>query len=405
MSFRRLLASRYLRGRKRRLPRSAHLLAATGIALGMFTLLVVSSVMNGFDAYMSGIVTDSKGHVWITSPERSPFAVDTALLERIRSVKGVAAAAPVTRTDLVLRKRDRVTTVTAWGVEPQSFRPVTRVFDHIVVGNPRMTRLDGVLIGIDRSMFLGATVGDTLQLLSPVGRTPTPFGMIPRMRRARVAGIVESGMPDYDQLYAYLPMEQGQFFGGIGEKADLIMVRTDDPNHSRRVANRLRRALGTEYLVEDWSRFESNLFSAMKIEKIVMFLVLSLVFVIVSFNLAGNFIKLAVEKKREIGILKAMGLTHRDTAGVFIRAAAAISFMGAGTGLATAALAIWIQARWGLVRIPAPGFPMSSLPVEVRPWDFILATLLVLGISLGACWIAVRRMTRLSPGVAIRDGR
>jgi lipoprotein-releasing system permease protein len=403
MSFPKMLSDRYLRGRRG--VRSTYVLIAGGIALGLFALLTVSSVMNGFDRYMTQIVTDSKGHIWITGREGKVIAPDSALLSRIRQVKGVEGAAPVCRADLVVRKGDRLSTVVAWGIDPESFRTVTRVFNHVVVNDPSDTGMNGVMIGIDQSVHLGASAGDSLQLLTPVGLTPTPFGLLPNIRAERVVGIIQSGMPDYDQLYLYMPLRDGQFFTGDSTHVDLIMVRTTDPGTSYRVASRLRRELGADYQIENWSEFDANLFFAMKVEKTVMFFVLSLVFVIVAFNLAGNFIRLAVEKKQEIGILKAVGLTRADTASVFLRAGAIISGWGTFVGLLSAGLAIAAQLRWHILRIPVPGFPFSVLPVVVRPMDFLFAAVIAMSISLGACWIAVRRVTAMDPGTAIRDGR
>lgn len=400
------LSLRYLKGRSRWPMKPSYGLILGGIVLGLLALLVVSSVMNGFDHYMSGIVTESKGHVWIWGKNHQPFVPTPELLQKIRAVRGVEAAAPVCRTDLVVRKGDRLMTVVAWGIESESFRQVTGLFRHIAVGDSHTQSLQGVLLGIDQSVNLGATVGENIQLMTPIGTMPSPFGLLPRIRQLPVVGVTESGMPDYDKLYIYLPIADARYFLGYGDdQVDLVMVKASSTAAAQRVARRLQSALGPDYTVESWGMFEHNLFSAMRIEKILMFLVLSLVFIIVAFNLAGSFIKLATEKRREIGLLKAIGLTHRDTTGVFLRAGVVVGGLGTLLGLILSGIALWVQYRWHPVHIPIQGFPLANLPVDIRPGDFIAAALLVLGISLGACWIAVRRIARLNPSDALRDER
>ncbi len=379
------IALRFLRGRSRLPIAFSHLLAVLGIALGVLAILVVASVMNGFDRYMVQRVTGMRAHIWVQRTDGDPLVDWSALTQRLESQKGIAAVSPVVCNELMIQQGEDIAPVILLGVDLARHAQATSLLDSLLIGHPDLDALDdgGIILGWDLSYSLGAvTVGEYVTLSSATATVPSPFGMLPRTKRLRVVGIVQSGLPDYNRTLAYCSLGTAQYFAGIGNAVDRLEIRTTDPFTSHRTARAMQRELGDDYLVQNWSDFEANLFQAIHLEKAVMFLVLCLMFVIVGFNMSGSFIKLATEKSREFGILRTEGWTRNRVRRLFTQCGLLLGGSGTLLGL-TAALGLLLsQVRYEWIKIPVRGFPMRSLPVQLRWPDVLLVVLAALLVSL-----------------------
>ncbi|HGY11543.1 MAG TPA: ABC transporter permease [Desulfobacterales bacterium] len=242
-----------------------------------------------------------------------------------------------------------------------------------------------------------------MQLVSPLGTEPSPFGLLPKSKKLKVVGIFSSGMPEYDQLYVYVSLYTAQYYLGFDDEVNSVEVRTINSNQSRQYTRKIQTLLGEDFVVEDWSVFDANLFNAMKMEKIVMYLVLILMILIASFNMTGNFVKLVTEKKMEIGVLKAMGASQKDIVKIFIIAGIIIGFVGVLIAFLLAILLLWSQLRWQFVQIPIPGFPLQSLPIEMRLIDFILVPAIALIISSVSTILPASKTMKIDPLKIIRN--
>jgi len=403
--FHTLVAMRYLKGRRKILFTFSNLLSLLGIILGVFSLLVVSSVMNGFDRDMRGRVVGTKAEIKIYAENYLPLSNFAELAEQVNQLHFVKGASPVCENELLLQKDKNITTSICYGIDLDQHKNVTELLDKIVVGNPTLEDLqdDGIILGLEQSLTLRATVGEYVQVSSPVGTEPSPFGLLPRSRKFKVVGLFISGMPEFDRIYSYISIENGQYLGRLTNEANYLEVRTADMNRAEKFSTAIKKDIGSNYLVEDWTDFEANLFNAIKMEKMVMFLVLALMLLIASFNMSGNFIRLVAEKKTEIGILKAMGATDKDVIRIFTRIGMIIGIFGTLIGLGSALILLLSQAKWHFITIPIPNFALHWLPVELRLTDFIGVPVITIIISLLTTLYPARKTMKINPIKTIRD--
>jgi len=400
-----VIALRYLKGRKKFFFTFSNMLSLLGIVIGVFSLLVVSSVMNGFDSDMRDRVIGSKAEIKIHKEDYSPISNYNELIENISTNKKMIGAAPVCDIELMIQKEKNLSSTLCYGIDLDKQKNVTELLNKIVVGIPDKKALgdDGIIIGMDLSLTLSATVGEYIQLTSPIGTQPSPFGLLPRSKKLKVVGIYISGMPEYDRIYTYISLKNSQYFLGYEDEVTQIEVKSVDSSHSARLAEEIQDKIGDDYIVEDWSEFEANLFNAIKMEKAVMFFVLALMIIIASFNMSGNFVKLVTEKRVEIGVLKSMGASGKDIVKIFINIGVIIGFLGTLTGLLLAVILLSAQMKFQFIVIPVQGFPLQWIPVEMRLLDFILVPVITIAISLLTTLYPAGRTVKIDPMKIIRN--
>ena len=391
------LALRYLKGRKKYFFTFSNMLSLLGIVIGVFSLLVVSSVMNGFDTDMRSRVIGSKAEIKIHKTDYSPISDYDEIINKIEQIPSVIGIAPVCENELMIQNENELASTICYGINLKQQKKVTQLLDRIVVGEPGIEALEnnGIIIGLDLSMTLNVTVGEYVHLTSPIGTEPTPFGLLPKNKKLKVIGIFISGMPEYDRIFTYISLKNGQYFSSYKDEIRQIEVKSTDSRKSYRTAKQLQEILGEEFLVEDWSVFEANLFNAIKMEKIVMFFVLALMIIIASFNMTGNFIKLVTEKKMEIGVLKALGASEKDIIKIFVNVGIIIGMLGT-------LIVLLAQQNWHFIQIPVPGFPLHWLPVEIRILDFVIVPMVAIVISFLTTLQPSKRTVRIDPIKIIR---
>ena len=400
-----ILALRYLKGRKKFFFTFSNMLSLLGIVIGVFSLLVVSSVMNGFDSDMRDRVIGSKAEIKIHKEDYSPISNYNELIEEIAKNEKIVGAAPICDIELMIQKEKDMSSTLCYGIDLDMQKNVTELLNKIVVGVPDKNALDddGIIIGMDLSLTLSATVGEYIQITSPIGTQPSPFGLLPKSKKLKGVGIFISGMPEYDRVYTYISLRNSQYFLGFEDEVTQIEIKSVDPSRSARLANDLQKKITGDYIVEDWSEFEANLFNAIKMEKAVMFIVLALMIIIASFNMSGNFVKLVTEKRVEIGVLKSMGASGKDVVKIFINIGVIIGFLGTMIGLILAAILLYAQMTLHFIIIPVPGFPLQWLPVEMRILDFILVPIVAIVISLLTTLHPAGRTVKIDPIKIIRN--
>lgn len=399
------IALNYLKGRKRFFFRSANLLALTGIVIGVFSLLVVSSVMNGFDTDMRNRVIGSKSEIKVHKADFSPVDEYRQLADRIENFKGIQAVSAVCENELMLQNEKLLASTVCYGVDYEGHGRISSLFDKIIVGEPDSAELEenGIIIGLDLSLTLNVTVGEYLQVSSPAASEPTPFGMLPRTKKLKVIGLFISGLPEFDRLYSYISIKNGQFFAGLDKAVTQLEIKTYKAETSREISRKLATYLGEDYRVEDWSQFEAHLFDAIRMEKVIIFFVLILMVILASFNMIGNFIKLVYEKKTEIGILKALGASDKQIVSIFMITGTGIGLSGVLTGTILALILLIAQKTWEFITIPVAGFPLQTVPVEIRTIDFILVPVITLMISFFTTLKPAGKALKIEPLKIIRN--
>ena len=350
-------------------------------------------------------VIGSKAEIRVTSADRESINDYRRLADSIQQRPEILSVSPVISNELLAYKGESVAVINSSGIDFEKHNELIGLEEQIRLGVPDLEEFEeeGIIIGLDLSLALRATIGEYIQVTSPINSMPSPLGMIPRIRKFKVLGIFVSGMPEYDKTYAYMSLKNGRYFSDLKEGVSLLQIKSINPHRSGRYASSLQRDLGDEFVVEDWSQFDASLFTAMQLEKGVMFFVLVLMLIISGFNMAGNSLKTVTEKKNEIGILKALGMKTGRIDRFFIGVNLSVGLIGILLGGIISALFLYLQHNYQLIYIPVPGFPIHWLPVDIRLADFLIVPAIVLTISLASTIIALQKIRDIAPIRVIRE--
>jgi len=397
-----------------------HWLTFAGIALGVFALLSVSSVMNGFDKDMRQRIIGTRSELRLSMPDSSPLPRYENVLKQLEAQPSVKAASPVVRNELMLVKSSAMAATVCFGTDlprQQAVSPVLlplnpeklslpseQWLQGIISGSPLIPDFnrDGIILGVELAQSISASVGDTVRLISPLGTIPTPLGLLPRTMSLRVAGIFIAGMPEYDRLYCYVPLSVGQFFSGYTDEIDHFDIRTFNAKKLFKTTRLLQKDFPS-YKVENWSSFDTGLYQAMHFEKYLMLVVLGLMFVIASFNMTGNIFKTIVQKHKAIGILKTIGYRNNELTGVFMRQGLLIGVAGIAAGILLSLLLLTIQAEFALIQLPVGNMLNLVLPVDKRLADFVVIPLIALGVICLSIYLPARKAGKINPIALIRE--
>jgi lipoprotein-releasing system permease protein len=380
-----------------------------GIALGVATLIIVMSVMNGFRHELLTRILGVNGHVSIYAEGNAGLTNYNEQAERARRVPGVVAVTPMIEGQVMATGGGQATGAMVRGLSPQDLAKRPILATNIVAGNiADFQGEDAVLIGDKLARNLQLRVGDQITLISPKGNV-TAFGTVPRMRAYRVAALFNVGMYEYDSRFVFMPLEAAQVYFRLPDAVNYLDIVVDDPDSARARAQALRAATGLNN-VYDWQQSNSSFFTAIQVERNVMFLILTLIIVVAAFNIISSLIMLVKDKGRDIAILRTMGATRGMIMRIFLLSGASVGVIGTfagfllGVAFATNIETIrqWIQGFTGTNLFQAEIYFLSQLPAIVDPGEVVLVTLMGLGLSFLATIYPSWRAARLDPVEALR---
>jgi len=400
------LARKYLQGRKHRGINPTHYLTLIGISLGVLALLCVSSVMNGFRSDIRSRIVGTFAELRLSSRDGKPLDNYPALCKEIKALG--YPAAPVIRNELLLKSGQVVLPTLSIGIELPSQQqvsttllPARNKFDPAAQGilagklETGSFNRNGIALGAGLASQLGVYPGDEIQVLSPLFSVPTAFGLIPKVRYLQVQAIFAAGMPEYDQSYSYLALPLAKFFAADSSGVDNLDIKVPQGLSSAK-ALRILKAKFPHYRVEDWSSYDTSLYSAMRFEKFIMFVIMLFMFIIASFNLTGNLLKILAQKKRELGLLKALGLDDRKLQRVFLLQALLLCTLGISLGLGLGSLLLIIQQQTGLVKLGMGESGSLILPVKLQFTDYLLIAFVSYLLTVLSVMVPLRRIKRIN---------
>ena len=328
-AFERMVAFRYLRARKgERFVSVIAIFSLVGIALGVATLIIVMSVMNGFRHELLGRILGLNGHLGIYSVG-GPFTDFDDVAKRIRAIPGVVSATPIVEGQvLITSDSGGAAGGLARGIRPDDLRARPLIADGIRLGSlDAFEGEDAIIIGRRLAARLRVSVGDNVSLVSPQGRT-TVFGTVPRVRAYRVAALFDVGMNEYDSSFVFLPLEAAQLYFQQRDAATQIEVFVQDPTRLRGIMRQIQESAGSRVMVHSWQDANSSFFNAVQVERNVMFLILTLIIIVAAFNIVSSLIMLVKDKGRDIAVLRTMGATKGAVMRIFLLCGASIGVLG-----------------------------------------------------------------------------
>jgi lipoprotein-releasing system permease protein len=398
-SFEWMVAMRHLRSRRKHAFVSLiTVISILGIMVGVAALITVISVMTGFSSYMQDSILGTTSHILIGNGGMED-AQD--IVSRVLELDGVVAAAPYVMGQSLLKVDGDVTGVVVRGIDPVQEAKVTELAGNMTRGSLEDLDDDGIVIGVELARQRGLRIGDQLTLVSP-SEISSPFGMVPLMERFAVQGVFDTGMYEYDTGLVLVTTRAAQTFFDLGETVTGVAVKTDDIYRTHETADLIQGELGHSFWVRDWREMNQNLFSALKLEKITMFIILVLIIIVAAFNIIGTLILVVMEKGREIAILKAMGATRRNIGRIFMLEGLIIGLSGTALGLMLGLGLCYILANYQFVELPASVYYVTTLPVKVQFLDVAAICLAALAVSFTATVYPSRRASQLNPVEILR---
>jgi lipoprotein-releasing system permease protein len=383
-------------------------ISLAAVMLGVAALIIVMSVMNGFRAELFDKVTGLNGHAVLNS-YGGRLEDWRPVLAQARQTPGVTDAQPLIEQPLMATREGRVQAVILRGmatdqiVGSRSLHPIAGSLRDLQPGSNK------VAIGSELARQLGLSVGNSITILSPEGRT-TPFGTVPRIVDYEVAAIFEIGVYDYDKSFVVMPMRDAQDFLMLGDAVGMIEVTTTDPDRVQTILSPLRERLPPNVIITDWRQMNSALFEAIQVERVVMFVVLSIIILVAAFNILSSLIMLVRAKNRDIAILRTMGASRRGVMKIFMTVGLSIGVLGILAGMALGFLGLYFRQPvvdffqrmtgenlWD----PSVRF-LTELPSRVDPFEVTAIVVMALVMSFIATLIPAWRASKTDPVQVLR---
>ncbi len=421
-SYELFISLRYLRARRKQVFVSIiTFISVAGIFLGVAALIIVLAVMNGFETDLRDKILGVNSHIVVTD-YRGGMQNYREVMAEIAEVPGVEASTPFIYSQAMLKNRESTTGIILRGLSLKDAEKVINIgkikegsLKGLETGVSPETKdgpappRPGIVIGRELAKNLGLFLHDRVFVISPSG-VSTPMGMTPRMKPFVVAGIFESGFYEYDSTLAYISLEACQNFLNMGDMVTGLELRVDDIYRAGLIARQIEKKLGFRFWARNWMEMNRNLFSALKLEKRVMFIILSLIVLVAAFNIISALIMIVMEKNKDIAILKAMGATRAGIMKIFVFQGIIVgaigTFLGTLAGLAVAlnleTISRFVENLFGFKILPGDVYYLSELPSQVNYGDvgiIILGTMLV---SFLATLYPSWRASRLAPAEALR---
>jgi lipoprotein-releasing system permease protein len=381
-------------------------ISTAGVAVGVMALIVVIGVMTGFDQDLKSKILSVNAHI-IVLKQGASLADAPELAARVKTVPGVVSAEPFIYTQVMFSAPGNISGGVIRGIDlaalrqggPQGLHLLHGSFKDIAAtppGDPPRCA-----IGNEMARNLNLSVGDYLNVVSPLG-TLTPMGRLPRMKAFRVSAVFHSGMYEFDSGLVYTSIPALQEFLGLGHKVTGLEVEIKDIYAAEQVGDLIQKKLGPGYLLRNWMQMNRNLFAALKLEKIAMFIILTLIILVAAFGIASTLFMMVMKKTREIAILKSMGATRQSIMKIFMMNGLVIGGLGTVFGLGLGLGLCAILKHYQFIKLPRDVYYISTLPVQIQSLDVLAIIGAAMAISFLATLYPSWQAARLDPVEAIR---
>jgi len=418
MPFELLIGLRYLKAkRKSTFISIITFISTAGVMLGVMALIIVLAVMTGFEEDLKEKILGTNAHVVVVR-NGAPMEDYRLVMKKLMGFKGVTAATPFIYNQVMLSSGKNVSGVVLRGIDASTDRLVTGLSKSVVEGTidrlePKMGEgsdtLPGLLLGKELAKHLNLSVGDKVNVISPMGNI-TPLGMMPKMKPFRVAGIFNTGMFEYDSTLAYVSLGQAQSFFDLGDTVTGVQLKVEDVYHTGELARSINQTLGTDFYARDWMQMNRNILFALKTEKVVMFIILTLIVLVAAFGIASTLFMVVMEKNRDIAILKSMGATGSSIMKIFVLEGLVIGVIGTVLGVFSGLLIALnlepiiavIQKVTGQNFFSKDIYYLDRFPSLVVPSDVVLISVTAVLISFVATLYPAWQASRMLPAEALR---
>lgn len=378
-------------------------ISLAGIALGVTALIVVLAVMNGFDEDLKEKILNIKSHIIVYNAYGGGLTGYDTASEKIMSVKGVLGTSPFISAQAMISHKGDTQGVQLFGISPETVSNVMNLSKNMQKGSLQQLKdKDSIIIGCELSDKLKIKTGDELTLFVP-SYTPTPFGLISKVKKLKVAGVFCSGMYEYDTSFIYIDLQKAQEIFNMKEKVTGIAVKVKDIYKTSEISREIR-ILDRKFWSYDWKDMNRNLFAALKLEKTVMSLILILIILVAGFNILSTLIMLVMEKNTDIGILKAMGADSSSIKKIFMLEGGIIGIAGTFLGCIGGVILCMILQKYQFVKLPSDIYYLNTLPVKMEIADIVIICAVSIVISIISTIYPARQAAKVDIVETIKYG-
>lgn len=416
MRFELFIADRYLRSKRGTgFISIITYISAAGVMIGVAALVIVLSVANGFESEVRDRIIGADSHFRITMFHAEPMVDFETCIDVITNIKEITGASPFVSSKGMLRKGKAVEGSLIKGIDEKSIGQVSDLPLTIVAGSLNLTPLNmldqsgstsglsslpGIILGRQLSFRLGAAVGDSVIALSPTGMT-SMFSS-PEIKRFVVTGIFETGIFEYDNLFSYISLESAQELFNMKGGVSGLELRINEINQTEFVKQKIEDVLGYPYYIQSWHDLHRTLFRWMKLEKWLYTILLSLIILVAAFNIVSSQIMIVLEKRREIGILKAIGGTREEIMRIFLFEGLIVGIIGTTLGIILGWAVCWGQLTFQWFSLPGDVYFLNQLPIKMQTTDFVIISIVSMILTILATVYPAKRAGSLDPVDAIR---
>lgn len=405
MKFEYFVAKRYLKTKRSTILQSIIvIISIVGVFIGVAALLIVLSVMNGFQDDLKDKILGVNAHIAVLKYFNEPVMKYDSLLSIVRKTPHVTGASPFIYTKVMINHNSYVDGIVLRGVDENTLKDVSDIESRLKYGSFHFSGGDepGIVLGSILADNLRVHTGDELTIFSTANFKPTPMGIIPKYKKFKVIGIFDAGMFEYDASLAYVSLLSAQKLVGMENAVTGIEVKVDDIYKAPKIARVIEKRLGFPYRTNNWMEMNRSLFTALKLEKMLMFIVLTLIIIVASFNIIGTLILFVSQKTRDIGILKSMGASNRQIMKIFTFQGLTIGLVGTSLGVLFGFVVSFLLGKY--IHFPLPGdvYFIKTLPVNMELFDFVIVGVSAIVISFIATLYPAMKASRLDPVKAIR---
>jgi len=399
--FERRVAFKYLRNARKGLFTSVTtVIAVTGITLSIAAIFITLSILNGFQSDIKQKILDAQSHIIIYGDiyQKDFVSIDQKLSE-IKDIKGMS---PFIISQGILLSQSRTGGAVIKGIEKEKEFAVTNIEKSLKYGDWKLSASD-MVIGEELAKNLGVYVGDSVVLVSPKFSEITT-GIIPRMKKFNITGIINTGYYEYDSSFAFINISDARGFFDSNLLANGISIKLDDINKTFDVYKEIRERIPFYFSLKTYADLNKNLFSALKLEKFVMTLILSLIILIATFTISSNLFMITVLKSKEIGILRAMGTSSKKIKKIFFICGTYISVIGIALGMIIGYIALWVVKNYKIIELPSDIYYITRVPVRIELYDIVLIIVVALVLTFISSIYPAKKASDIDPVDAIRYG-
>jgi len=403
MNYELFIASRYLKAKRKQAFISVITFISTlGIAIGVMALVIALALITGFQEDVQGKILGATSHIMVSDLSGEGLSGYQDLIVQVRGINGVQVVSPVIYDMVLISGPYKSKGGMLKGIDFELDKAHSPWLAELDQGSlPSDSPREGILLGKEMAFSIGANVGDVVTILTSSSRL-SPLGLVPKTKRFLVSGLFSAGLYEFDSTTALISLRSAQKFFSLEDRINQLQIKIADIFRAPEVADELRLVLPPTAYVTTWMELNRSLFSALKLEKNIMFLTITLIVVVAALNIIATLILMVMEKTRDIGILMAIGAPSGSIRKVFFLQGAMIGIIGTTGGALLGLLCCWLANTFQLIKVPVDIYQITYVPFHIKPVDLMLIIGVSLFISLLSTLFPSHRASRVDPVVALK---